>query len=60
MNFVFLSPHFPPNYYQFAVALRNQGVNVLGLADERYDSLRPELKAAMGEYYHVDDICPFL
>ena len=23
MNFVFLSPHFPPNYYRFAVALKN-------------------------------------
>ena len=35
MNFIFLSPHFPPNYYRFAVALKNHGVNVLGLADER-------------------------
>ncbi len=51
MNFVFLSPHFPPNYYKFAVALKNQGVTVLGLADENYDSLRPELKAALTEYY---------
>jgi len=56
MNFVFLSPHFPLNYYQFAVALGNQGVNVLGLADERYDSLRPELKAALTEYYYVPDM----
>ena len=56
MNFVFLSPHFPPNYYQFAVALKNQGVTVLGLADENYDSLRPELKAALTEYYRVGDM----
>src|SRR3990172_5422052 len=56
MNFVFLSPHFPPNYYQFAVALRNNGVNVLGLADEKYESLRPELKAALNEYYYVGDM----
>ena len=53
MNFVFLSPHFPPNYYQFAVALKNQGVTVLGLADESYDSLRPELKSVLTEYYRV-------
>jgi ATP-grasp domain len=56
MNFVFLSPHFPPNYYRFAVALKNHGVNVLGLADENYDSLRPELKAALTEYYRVGDM----
>lgn len=56
MNFVFLSPHFPPNYYQFAVALKKLGVNVLGLADENFDTLRPELKAALTEYYRVNDM----
>jgi len=56
MNFVFLSPHFPPNYYRFAVALKNQGVNVLGLGDEYYDALRPELKSALAEYYRVNDM----
>ena len=56
MNFVFLSPHFPPNYYQFAVALRNHGVTVLGLADESYDSLRPELKSSLTEYFRVRDM----
>jgi len=33
MNFVYLSPHFPPNYYFFCVHLRRLGANVLGLAD---------------------------
>ena len=56
MNFILLSPHFPPNYYQFAVKLKNLGVNVLGVADENYDSLRPELKAALTEYYRVNDM----
>jgi hypothetical protein len=56
MNFVFLSPHFPPNYYRFAVALKNQGVTVLGLGDEHYDALRPELKLALTEYYRVNDM----
>jgi hypothetical protein len=56
MNFVFLSPHFPPNYYQFAVALKKHGVTVLGLADESYDSLRPELKSALTEYFRVNDM----
>ena len=44
MNFVYLSPHFPPNYYRFCVCLREEGVNVLGLADAPYESLRPELR----------------
>ena len=56
MNFVFLSPHFPPNYYQFALALKNHGVTVLGLADENYDSLRPELKSVLAEYYRVNNM----
>ena len=56
MNFVLLSPHFPPNYYRFAVALKNHGVNVLGLADENYDSLGPELKSALTEYFRVNNM----
>ncbi len=56
MNFVYLSPHFPPNYYLFCVHLRRLGANVLGLADAPYDSLRPELKSALCEYYRVDDM----
>ena len=56
MNFVFLSPHFPPNYYRFAVALKDHGVTVLGLADENYDSLRPELKSSLTEYFRVNSM----
>jgi hypothetical protein len=56
MNFVFLSPHFPPNYYRFAVALKNHGVTVLGLADESYDVLRSELKASLREYFRVNNM----
>jgi phosphoribosylaminoimidazole carboxylase (NCAIR synthetase) len=56
MNFVFLSPHFPPNYYLFSVHLHQLGVNVLGLADEPYDLLRPELRTCMAMYYRVNDM----
>ena len=56
MNFVFLSPHFPPNYYRFAVALKNQGVTVLGLADESYDTLHHDLKSSLREYYRVNSM----
>jgi biotin carboxylase len=56
MNIVFMSPHFPPNYYLFSVHLHRLGANVLGLADEPYDLLRPELKAALLEYYKVNNM----
>ena len=56
MNFVFLSPHFPLNYYPFCVQLRKQGANVLGIADAPYDHLRPQLKDALTEYFRVDDM----
>ena len=56
MNFIYLSPHFPPNYYQFCVHLHGLGANVLGLSDEPYDLLRPELRSALSEYYRVNDM----
>jgi len=56
MNIVFLSPHFPPNYYPFCVHLKRMGANVFGIADEQYERLRPELKDALTEYYRVDDM----
>jgi biotin carboxylase len=56
MNFVYLSPHLPPYYYQFCVNLRQLGANVLGLADEPYDQLSPGLKDALTEYYKVSDM----
>ena len=56
MNIVFLSPHFPPNFYPFCVHLRRLGANVLGIADQSYEHLRPELRQALTEYYRVDDL----
>ncbi len=54
MNLVFLSPHFPPNFYHFCVHLRRMGVNVLGIADAPWDELRPELQAALSGYYRTE------
>ena len=56
MNFVFLSPHFPPNYINFSLQLHHLGVNLLGIADEPYDNLDPRLKAVLSEYYRVNDM----
>ena len=56
MNVVFLSPHFPPNWFRFVVGLRNAGATTLGIADAPWDSLRPELREALDEFYRVDDL----
>jgi hypothetical protein len=56
MNYIYLSPHFPPNYYLFCVNLARLGVTVLGLGDEPYDTLRAELRESLTEYYRVGDM----
>lgn len=56
MNFVFLSPHYPPNYVNFSLQLKRMGANVLGLADETYDRLPHNLHWALTEYYRVDSL----
>ncbi|MCI0518926.1 MAG: ATP-grasp domain-containing protein [Chloroflexi bacterium] len=56
MNFVFLSPHFPPNYQLFSHHLHQLGVQVLGLADEPYDMLSPQLRSSLALYYRVNDM----
>ena len=30
-NFIFISPNFPTNYWQFCRELKNDGMNVLGI-----------------------------
>ena len=56
MNFVFISPNFPQNFWQFCDRLKNNGVNVLGVGDAPYDFLSDELKASLTEYYKVDTL----
>ena len=56
MNVVFISPHFPRTYWEFCQRLKGNGVNVLGIADAPYDTLRPELTQALTEYYRVNSM----
>lgn len=56
MNFVFISPHFPHTYWEFCSGLKKNGVTVLGIGDAPYDSLLPELKESLDEYYFVDNM----
>ena len=56
MNFIFISPNFPHTYWQFCDRLKRNGVNVLGIGDAPYDGLEEPLKAALTEYYKVDNM----
>ena len=55
-NFVFISPNFPTNYWMFCRELKNNGLNVLGIGDQPYDELMPELKESLNEYYKVSSL----
>jgi len=53
MNFVFLSPSFPPNYYLFCANLKAEGANALGIGESPFHELRPELRESLTWYYQV-------
>lgn len=55
-NFIFISPNFPTNYWQFCKELKENGLNVLGIGDQSYDELRQELKDSLNEYYKVSSL----
>ena len=56
MNFIYISPNFPSNHWNFCHQLKLNGVNVLGIGDAPYDSLTNELKGSLNEYYKVDSL----
>ena len=56
MNFIFVSPQFPPVYWQFCAALRRDGALALGVGDTPFDQLSPEVKSSLDEYYWVRDL----
>jgi hypothetical protein len=56
MNYIHFSPAFPPNYYQFSLALKKAGARVLGIGDTPWDELNPLLRENLDEYYRVDNL----
>ena len=56
MNVIFISPHFPLHFWNFCDRLKRLGVNVLGIGDAPYDSLAPEVRNSVGEYYYVTSL----
>lgn len=55
-NFIFISPNFPTNYWQFCRELKNNGMNVLGIGDQPYDELSYDLKNSLNEYFKVSSL----
>ena len=55
-NVVFISPNLPTNYWQFCRELKKNGMNVLGIGDQPYEELNPELKENLHEYYKVSNL----
>ena len=56
MNLVFISPHFPDQYWHFCAGAKADGVNVLAIADTPYDQLSWELKQSISDYYQVRNL----
>lgn len=56
MNFIFISPAFPTNYYNFCDRLKKNGVNVLGIGDTPYNELDQKVKDSVTEYYKVNSL----
>ncbi len=56
MNFIFISPNYPWNYWQFCDRLKRNGVNVLGIGDAPYFQLNEQLRSTLTEYYYVNSL----
>ncbi len=59
MNFIFFSPNYPHNYWNFCSKLRENGVNVLGIGDAQYTELEQNTRDSLTEYYHVDNLSDY-
>ena len=56
MNFIFISPAFPKNYYNFCDRLKKNGVTVLGIGDTPYQELSSDVIRSLDEYYKVNSL----
>ena len=52
-NFIFIFPKFTEKYWHFCDELKKAGFRVLGIGDQQYNELLPELRNSLDEYYKV-------
>ncbi len=55
-NFIFISPNYPSNYWNFCKQLKDNGCNVLGIGDCPFDKLSFNVKENLTEYYKVSSL----
>ena len=56
MNILYLSPHFPPNFYLFPSKLVQRGGRVLGITDQHISQLRPDLQMSLWNHKQVSSL----
>ncbi len=56
LNFIYISPNFPDNHWNFCRQLTENGVNVLGIGDCPYEQLTDDLRRSLHEYYKVSSL----
>lgn len=57
MNYLVISPYYPSNFQPFTIELAKQeGITVLGIGQEPYDQLGPDLQNALTEYFRVENL----
>ncbi|MBF0777572.1 ATP-grasp domain-containing protein [Streptococcus cuniculi] len=56
MNFIVISPYYPENFQPFTIELAKKGINVLGIGQEPYEQLGPDLQGALTEYFRVENL----
>lgn len=56
MNILYLSPHFPPNFYLFPSKLVQRGGRVLGITDQHISQLRPDLQMSLWDHKQVSSL----
>ena len=55
-NFIYISPNFPENHWNFCRRLKDNGINVLGIGDCEYDNLTNDLKGSLNDYFKVSSL----
>ena len=56
MNFIYISPNFPDNHWNFCRRLKENGLNVLGIGDCPWENLSPQLRDSLNDYYKVSSL----
>jgi hypothetical protein len=54
MDFLYISPEFPPNYANFAIQLNQIGIDVWGIGEADFFSMPPFLRSSLKWYVKTD------